>query len=537
MQITKIQKIQQEIANRELDSLYVELARREFLAFVEYTKKDYKANWHHQVLCDYIQAFVDGDIKKLMVWMPPQYGKSELTSRRLPSYLLGINPDLRIAICSYAADLASSFNRDVKRIIQSEEYSAIFPDTTLSSKNVKNSAKGEYLNNADIFEIVGRNGSLKSVGVGGPLSGFPVDVLLIDDPVKDEVEGNSLTDQERKWGWYMKVARARLHKDSKQLITMTRWSKGDLSGRILEAFPNSFEILKLEAIKKTKVFINPSITPHIDPREYGGVLWPQRHSKKDVIDTANADPSTFDALYQQNPKPNQSRVYATGFNYGRIVKGISLKKYLPLHYTVDFNTSPYMTGLVVQMEYVDDDVWNGYSEFWEVTVIDKFALKSPINDAQSLGREMELKYPTIKNGFFLYGDASGNSNTGISSPTGVIKTKTLFSDLISGLSEITKNNVTRRIPKSNPKYRSIGQGMLGRRVFLNKVLSGSLPVRILISPTCSELIEDFEECTADANGKLAKPKTRGGVEMHGHMLQAFEYFICNPNSIGYLARK
>ena len=122
--------------------MYVELARREFLAFVEYTKKDYRANWHHQVLCDYIQAFVNGEITKLMVWMPPQYGKSELTSRRLPSYLLGINPDLRIAICSYAADLASSFNRDVKRIIQSEEYSAIFPDTTLSSKNVKNSAKG-----------------------------------------------------------------------------------------------------------------------------------------------------------------------------------------------------------------------------------------------------------------------------------------------------------------------------------------------------------------------------------------------------------
>ena len=78
--------------------------------------------------------------------------------------------------------------------------------------------------------------------------------------------------------------------------------------------------------------------------------------------------------------------------------------------------------------------------------------------------------------------------------------------------------------------------MLGRRVFLNECLQGSKPIRIHINPECSELIADLEECTQDANGKLAKPKSKNGVELRGHMLQAFEYFLCYPKSLGYLAK-
>ena len=502
-----------------------------------YTKGDYKANWHHKLLCDYLQAFIDGEIQKLMVWMPPQYGKSELTSRRLPAYLLGANPDLRLAICSYSADLAYSFNRDVKRIIQSEDYSLVFPGTKISAKNIKNSAKGTFLNNTNIFEIVGHAGALKATGVGGPLSGYAVDILLIDDPVKDAVEGDSLTDQDRKWDWYMKVARTRLHKDSKQLITMTRWNQNDLSGKILNNFPDEWEVLKLEAIRKTHCFINEKFTKIVDPRAFGDALWPQRHSKKDVLSTAKADPSTFDALFQQDPKPSKSRLYATAFDYSRIVSPVSYKKELPLHYTVDFNSSPYMSGLVAQMEYIEDSFWMGHNNYWELNIIDKFALASPLNDAQSLGREFENRYPIIReNGYFQYGDASGNNNTGLSTSSDTLKTRTLFSDLQSGLTELAKARQEKRIPTSNPRYRSIGKGMMGRRVFLNKLLLGiDVPVRLRIDPSCVELIDDLGNCTQDANGKLAKPKNKRGVEERGHFIQSFEYLICYPDALGYLA--
>lgn len=461
--------------------------------------------------------------------MPPQHGKSELTSRRLPAYMLGLRPKLKIVGCSYSSDLSTSFNRDVQRIIDDEVYNSIFPQTRINSKHIKTDSKGQYLRNSDMFETIQHRGFYKSVGVGGSLTGTSVDVAIIDDPIKDAVEGNSPTDQSRKWEWYTNVLLTRLHNDSQQLITMTRWHKNDLCGKILDVMPEGWEVLRLEAIKQ-------NTTHEQDARAFGEALWESRHSKEKIMSIAKANPRTFDALYQGDPKPNKTTQYATGFQYGRIVKEISYKNLLPLHYTVDFNTSPYMTGLAIQMEYIKEGFWNNFDEYWEITVFQQFALRSPNNDAKSLGKFFESAHHKIQDGFFLYGDASGNSNTGISSNTDTTKTKTLFSDLLSGLTHSARHNVQKRIPNSNPKYRAIGRGMLGRRVFLNELLEGRFPVRILIHPSCKELISDLEECTQDANGKLAKPKDKNGIELRGHMLQAFEYFICHPKSLGYLAK-
>ena len=163
-------------------------------------------------------------------------------------------------------------------------------------------------------------------------------------------------------------------------------------------------------------------------------------------------------------------------------------------------------------------------------------LKPPINDAFSLGKTLEEEYPEIETGFFLYGDASGNNNTGLRSASDLSKTATLFGDLWNGFSQKAQNMCIKRIPKRNPLYKSIGPGMMGRRVFLNKILSGQLPVRVLVDPSCSEFIDDLKECKQDANGKLGKPKNKQGEEERGHLLQAFEYFICHEESLGYLAR-
>ena len=200
-----------------------------------------------------------------MVFMPPQHGKSELTSRRLPAYMLGINPLLKIVGCSYSSDLATSFNRDVQRIIDDTIYNQVFPKTKINSKHIKNDSKGNYLRNSDMFETIEYRGFYKSVGVGGSLTGTSVDVAIIDDPVKDAVEGNSVTDQNRKWEWYTNVLLTRLHNDSQQLITMTRWHKNDLCGKILQKMPDGWEVLRLEAIKQTT-------THEKDPREYGAAL-------------------------------------------------------------------------------------------------------------------------------------------------------------------------------------------------------------------------------------------------------------------------
>lgn len=262
------------------------------------TKPDYQINWHHSTLMKKLQLFAQGKIKKMMVFMPPQHGKSELTSRRLPAYILGINPNAKIAGCSYAADLSRSFNRDVQRIIEDETFCGIFPDTRLNSSNVKSSAKGSYLRNADIFEVVGHSGFYKSVGVGGSLTGTPVDIGLIDDPVKDVVEANSATYRARVWDWFTGVFLTRLHNNSQILITQTRWHEDDLSGRILKSKQaHEWQVLTLPGILDT------ADKHQDDPRAIGEALWPERHSLKKLLDFRDASPRLFQAMYQQDPRP------------------------------------------------------------------------------------------------------------------------------------------------------------------------------------------------------------------------------------------
>jgi hypothetical protein len=274
------------------------IASKSFKDFVKYTKPDYIFNWHHLLLIDYLQQFAEGKIKKLMVFMPPQHGKSELTSRRLPAYILGINPKAKIIGCSYSADLATSFNRDVQRIIDDENYNNVFPETTLNGSNVRTAAKGNYLRNSDLFEIVEHRGFYKSVGVGGSLTGTPADIGIIDDPVKDAVEAESATYRARIWDWFTQVFMTRLHNDSQIIVTQTRWNNDDLSGRIIKHLnnDNSWTILSLPAICEGNINEN-------DPREMGQALWEQKHSLKRLNEIKAANPRAFHALYQQDPKP------------------------------------------------------------------------------------------------------------------------------------------------------------------------------------------------------------------------------------------
>ena len=233
--------------------------------------------------------------------MPPQHGKSELVSRRLPAYLLGVDPNRRIVGCSYSSTLASSFNRDVQRIIDDGKYAELFPDTFLNKSNVRSSAKGNFLRNADVFETVGHKGFYKSVGVGGSLTGTPVDIGIIDDPVKDMVEAYSETFRNRNWDWYNSVFQTRLHNDSQVLFTMTRWHYDDLAGRILDREGHKWEVFTLPAIKEEE-------SGEEDPREIGEALWPSRHSLEKLEGVRKSSPTTFVSLYQQQPSPEEGNV-------------------------------------------------------------------------------------------------------------------------------------------------------------------------------------------------------------------------------------
>lgn len=270
----------------------------DFKSFVAHVKKDYVFNWHHSLIADTIQRFLkDPSRKKLAIFVPPQHGKSELTTRLAPAYAHGENPNLKIAICSYSSDLAKAFNRSVQRYIDSDEYMEIYPNTRLNSKNVV--TVQSWLRNSEEYEIVNKKGSLKAVGVGGGLSGHPVDLAIIDDPIKDYKEAASEVVREAVWNWYVSVLSTRLHNDSKQILIMTRWHADDLAGRLLNSaysedeFYTPWEVLSLPAILE-------QLTEG-DPRSVGEALWPNRHSLNKILSIKSQSENIFNSLYQQNP--------------------------------------------------------------------------------------------------------------------------------------------------------------------------------------------------------------------------------------------
>jgi predicted phage terminase large subunit-like protein len=157
------------------------------LAFTLYTYPTYQVNWHHRVICEHLDDFVAGKIKRLMVFAPPRSGKSELVSRRLPAFILGQRPDTTIIATSYGADLARRMNRDVQRIMDEDAYRKLFPDTKLWGKNVRSDAQGSWLRNSDMFEVVGHRGYYLGTGVGGSITGSGAHCLTGETSVRTEM--------------------------------------------------------------------------------------------------------------------------------------------------------------------------------------------------------------------------------------------------------------------------------------------------------------------------------------------------------------
>ncbi|HDY88181.1 MAG TPA: heat-shock protein Hsp70, partial [bacterium] len=183
-------------------------AKRTLLNFCRYSMVDYEnkpkyiVNWHHAAICKYLDLFIAKKIPRLIITTPPRHGKTELVSRRLPSFILGKDPDAEIIACSYSADLSSKTNRDVQRIITSPRYKELFADTQLVNKTQKQKTETTYKRTINEFEIINRNGVYRSCGVDGGISGMGANFIIVDDPIKNAVEAYSATYKQKVWDWY-----------------------------------------------------------------------------------------------------------------------------------------------------------------------------------------------------------------------------------------------------------------------------------------------------------------------------------------------
>lgn len=270
-------------------------APKKLRQFIPYVNPSYQRQWFHEVISDRCQALLEGEIRNLMVLLPPQHGKSEIISRDFTPFAHGKYPDLKITGCSYSATIAQGFCRSIQRVMDSDEYASVFPETYLNGSHghkwVRNCIKTN-----DMYEVVGHKGFYKAVGVGGGLTGTAVDIAIIDDPVKDAIEAYSATYRERVWEWYTSVLLTRLHNESKQLFIMTRWHEDDLAGRILQKEADKWEVLSIPAIRETLDDGNA-----FDPRSVGEALWPERHGIDRLLAAQQRSPRVFSALYQQHP--------------------------------------------------------------------------------------------------------------------------------------------------------------------------------------------------------------------------------------------
>src|SRR6056297_2760661 len=111
-------------------------ARSSFFEFLKYMYPEYTFKPFHERICSCIQGFLHGDYHKVMIFVPPQHGKSTISSIAFPAYAFGLNPDLKIAVTSYAKTLASKFNRGTQMLMETKKYNAVFPETLLNDQNV-----------------------------------------------------------------------------------------------------------------------------------------------------------------------------------------------------------------------------------------------------------------------------------------------------------------------------------------------------------------------------------------------------------------
>ena len=297
-----LEEVKAEIIRRAENELKIREARNNLLSFISVTYKDYKIGWVHQEICETLDLFlkdlIDGKRPRLIITMPPRSGKSEIVSRRFPAYFLGKYPDLSIISVSYSATLAEDFCRDVQRIIDSDEYKAIFPNTKLSDKKDKN-----YKRTSDIFEIVDHKGVYCSAGVGGGITGKGCDILIIDDPIKNRQEANSENTRKKIFDWYSSTAYTRLSPIGGVIMMCTRWHLDDLIGKVLSD----------KNQKPFHVISYPAIAEHDEPhRKQGEALHPERFSLE-ILNEIKSTLSTADwlSLYQQKPVPEGGAIFET----------------------------------------------------------------------------------------------------------------------------------------------------------------------------------------------------------------------------------
>jgi predicted phage terminase large subunit-like protein len=263
----------------------VERCRESYLFFVQQMWPIFISGKHHAIMADAFERVARGDLKRLIINMPPRHTKSEFASYLLPSWFLGKYPEKKIIQTAHTAELATGFGRKVRNLVSSENYQKVF-DTKLSSDS---KAAGRWNTNM--------GGDYFAIGVGGAVTGKGADLLIIDDPHSEQEakQGNPAV-FDNVYEWFTSGPRQRLQPGGAIIIVMTRWSKRDLTGQILK---NAGK----DGVDQWEIIDFPAIMPSGTP------LWPAFWSKT-ALEALKAElpVAKWEAQYQQNPTSEEGAI-------------------------------------------------------------------------------------------------------------------------------------------------------------------------------------------------------------------------------------
>lgn len=235
----------------------------------------YHWGWRHLVYVrNELHRITTGEIKKLMIFMPPRHGKTECVTIRYPAWYLEQHPDRRVIVGCYNQILANKFSRKTRRVLRDR----------VQLSNERTAVE-------DWETRVG--GGYRAIGVGAGITGQGGDLVIIDDPVKSREEANSVAYRERVWEWYTDDLYTRLEPHAALILIMTRWHDDDLAGRILAS----------DDAKNWSVVSLPALAEANDPlgRIEGAALCPERYGVDKLLEIQGIQKANFQALYQQRP--------------------------------------------------------------------------------------------------------------------------------------------------------------------------------------------------------------------------------------------
>ena len=278
-----------EALSKHLDK-YKELHDREeyqenFLKFVKHVWPSFIAGSHHRIFAEKLERVARGELKRLIVNMPPRHTKSEFASYLFPAWVMGQKPETKIIQATHTAELAVGFGRKVKNLLDSEIYRDVFPDIQLA-RDAK--ASGRWSTD--------KGGEYYAVGVGGALAGRGANLCIIDDPVSEQ-DALSPTALDNIYEWYTSGPRQRLQPGGAIIIVMTRWSIRDLTAKVLQKQAEG-------GADKWEVVEFPAIFPDTD-----NVLWPEFWSREELEGVKASIPvAKWNAQYLQNPTAEEGAI-------------------------------------------------------------------------------------------------------------------------------------------------------------------------------------------------------------------------------------